>query len=224
MSLPLALRWRELLILLLLICFTTPIFWWTDVDQQLAGVFYQGGEGHSAWALGDWWLWRGLFVYAPKVLGIVALGALVVAVASFALERLKPWQRPALFVALVIALGSGVVVNWVFKDNWGRPRPLHVSEFGGHSDYVPPLQIGDTPHKSFPCGHCSVGYALFSLYFLSRKRKAFFLALALGAGLVMGLSRMAAGGHFISDIFWSGYLMFLVAWLLYYGWYQRGQN
>ncbi|NBV75853.1 MAG: PAP2 family protein, partial [Methylococcaceae bacterium] len=33
--------------------------------------------------------------------------------------------------------------------------------------------------------------------------------------------RMAAGGHFLSDILWSGYLVFLVAYGLYYGWYRR---
>ncbi|MFZ2449158.1 MAG: phosphatase PAP2 family protein [Methylovulum miyakonense] len=224
MPLPLSRRWRELLILLLLMSVTTPIFWLTDLDQRAAALFYQGGDGHSAWAWGDWWLWRGLFAYAPKMLGTVAVGALLLAITSYAVGRLTPWRRPALYVALVIALGSGVVVNWVFKDNWGRPRPLHTSELGGHNDYVPPLQIGGTPHKSFPCGHCSVGYALFALYFLSRKRKAFYFALTLVAAFTMGLSRMAAGGHFISDILWSGYLVFLVAWLLYYGWYERGQD
>jgi membrane-associated PAP2 superfamily phosphatase len=200
---------------------TTPVFWLTDIDQRAAAVFYQANEGHSAWIWGDWWLWRGLFHYAPKLLVATALGALALAVASYALGQLKPLRKPALYVLLVIALGPGVVVNWVFKDHWGRPRPLHITELGGHNDYIPPLKIGDTPHKSFPCGHCSVGYSLFALYFLSRKRKGFYFSLALVAGLTMALSRMAAGGHFLSDILWSGYLVFLVAWLLYYGWYEH---
>ena len=28
-------------------------------------------------------------------------------------------------------VGSGIIANWYFKDQWGRARPVHVSEFGG---------------------------------------------------------------------------------------------
>lgn len=221
MTFPLSRRWRELLILIVLMGISTPLFWLTDLDKQAAAWFYRGGEGESAWTWGDWWLWRGLFAYAPKVLVVAAVGALLVALASLWVARLQAWRKPALYILLVIALGPGVVVNWVFKDNWGRPRPLHVTEFGGHYDYVPPVQIGGTPHKSFPCGHCSVGFALFAGYFLARRRKAVYFSLAVVAGGIMAVSRMAAGGHFLSDFLWSGYLVFLVAWLLYYGWYGR---
>jgi membrane-associated PAP2 superfamily phosphatase len=40
----------------------------------------------------------------------------------------------------------------------------------------------------------------------------------------MGFTRMTSGGHFLSDILWSGYLVFLVAFLLYYGWYNRDSD
>jgi membrane-associated PAP2 superfamily phosphatase len=224
MTLPLSRRWRELSILVLLMVLTTPIFWLTDADQQAAAWFYQPGAGHSAWPFGEWWLWRGLFAYTPKLLVAAAVSALLVVLGSFVVGRWQRWRRPALYILLVIAIAPGLVINLVFKDHWGRPRPLHIAEFGGTNTYIPPLQIGDTPHKSFPCGHCSIGFALFALYFLSRRRKAFYLALTLVAAAIMAVSRMAAGGHFVSDILWSGYLVFLVAWLLYYGWYVRGQS
>lgn len=217
----LILRWRELLILFLMMMATTPLFWLTDVDLQMARLFYQGGDGVLAWSWGNWWLWKGLFIFAPKVLVVIAIGSLLVVLLGYFHKPTGPFRRKAMYVLLVIALGPGLVVNLVFKDHWGRPRPLHITEFGGHNDYVPPLQIADTPHKSFPCGHCSVSYALFAGYFLSRKRKKSLLSLTLVAALLMGVSRMAAGGHFVSDVLWSGYLVFLVAWLLYYGWYVR---
>ena len=28
-------------------------------------------------------------------------------------------------------LGSGIIANWYFKDQWGRARPVHITEFGG---------------------------------------------------------------------------------------------
>jgi membrane-associated PAP2 superfamily phosphatase len=64
----------------------------------------------------------------------------------------------------------------------------------------------------------------FALYFLSRKHKAFYLALTVIFGLTLGLTRMSMGGHFLSDILWSGYLVFFVAWLIYYGWYDRSSH
>jgi membrane-associated PAP2 superfamily phosphatase len=217
-------RWRELLVWLVLVSITTPVFWLTDLDYRVAALFYGSGTGEAAWPLGQWWLWRGLFVYAPSVLVAAAIGALLVAVSSFGWTQLTPLRRPALYILLVIALGPGLMVNLVFKDHWGRPRPLHTSEFGGNYQYIPPLEIGHTKDKSFPCGHCSVGYALFALYFLARKRKALYFALTMAAALALALARMAAGGHFLSDVLWSGYVVFLVAWLVYYGWYGRNSR
>ncbi|MDP2903240.1 MAG: phosphatase PAP2 family protein [Methylovulum sp.] len=215
-------RWLELLALMALISVTTPIFWLTDVDYQVASLFYQPGDGINVWPWKQWWLWDYLFRYATKFAVAIVVGALLIAISSYALPKLIPWRRPAIYIVLVIALGPGLVVNVIFKDHWGRPRPVHISEFGGQYAYVPPLQIGNTPDKSFPCGHCSVAYLFFACYFLSRKRKAFYFLLTLLFALMMALTRLSAGGHFISDILWSGYLVFLVAWLVYYGWYERG--
>ncbi len=214
-------RWYELFILVVLAAITTPIFWLTDADKVAAAWFYRLDGSEVLWPWQHWWLWEWLFKYAPSFTVIGACVALVIALLAQWRLNLKKLQRPALFIMLVIVLGPGMVVNLIFKDHWGRPRPLHITEFGGSYQYVPPLQIGPTEDKSFPCGHCSVGYMFIALYFLSRKRKAFYFALTLVFGLTMGVTRMSAGGHFVSDILWSGYLVFLTGWLLYYGWYCR---
>jgi len=216
-------RWRELIILALLALLSTPFFWLTDLDLQGAALFYRPGDDNAHWPLQEGWLFRMLYRHAFTFATIVAVGALLTAALGYLRPSLKQLQRPALYIFLVIVLGPVVVVNLVFKDHWGRPRPVHVSEFGGPHHYVPPLQIGGTDEKSFPCGHCSVGFAFFSLYFLSRRHKTLYFMLTMAVALTLGLTRMTAGGHFISDILWSGYLVFLVAWLTYYGWYERGQ-
>lgn len=221
MEMKLERRWRELAILLFLACLTTPFFWFTDFDLQAAALFYQPSDENDAWPWQHWWLWQILFRYADAFIRVVAIGALVIAPLGCFLPKLKPIKRPALYIFLVILLGPGLVVNLVFKDHWGRPRPVHVTEFGGQYPYIPPLEIGATGEKSFPCGHCSVSYVFFVLYFLSRKRKLFYFLLTMMLALLMGLTRMSAGGHFISDILWSGYLVFFVSWLVYYGWYNR---
>ena len=45
--------------------------------------------------------------------------------------------RAALFLAVTLALGPGVVTNLIFKDHWGRPRPIDVTEFGGSDRFMP---------------------------------------------------------------------------------------
>lgn len=214
-------RWRELIILLMLICVTTPIFWLTNLDREMASLFYQSGDQTQLWPWKDWWLWHFLYQYANSFINIVVIGVLITIFLGYFLPKFQQVRRPAAYLLLVIALGPGLLVNLVFKDHWGRPRPAHITEFGGQHAYIPPLKMGHTGEKSFTCGHCSVGFAFFALYFLSRKRKSFYLALTLIFGLIMGLARMAAGGHFLSDILWSGYLVFFVSWLIYYGWYDR---
>ncbi len=220
----LELRQRELIVLFGLICFTTPVFWLTNLDWQAAALFYSAGKTGNPWPWRDWWLWDALYRYAPLISASILVGALLVVLLSFVLSSLLAWRKPALYIVMVIALGPGLVVNLVFKDHWGRPRPVHINGFGGQYAYVPPLLKGHTDDKSFPCGHCTIGYMFFALYFLSRKRKRFYLTLSLVFAVMMALARMSAGGHFVSDVLWSGYLVFFVAWMLYYGWYVRQFN
>ncbi len=48
----------ELSCLIVLILITTPIFWLTDLDQQVSSLFYRSSESDSSWPWKDWWLWR----------------------------------------------------------------------------------------------------------------------------------------------------------------------
>lgn len=113
------------------------------------------------------------------------------------------------------------MVNAVFKEYWGRPRPNQVTVFGGEFAYEAPLTMDpSSPGEAFPSGHASMGFYFFALYFIFRGRKkrltawAFILTLIYGFGL--GLVRMAQGGHFVSDVLWSGGFVYLSCALLYY--------
>lgn len=212
---------RELLAVLVLATLTTVLFWFTDLDIRLAGLFYNPKDPGDVWPYQYWWPYKLLYDYAfpfTVCAGVISLGVYVV---SHFHAYTRRFRRRALYILLVIAIGPGVVVNLVFKEHWGRPRPMHVSNFGGQYAYVPPTKFGHTPDKSFVCGHCAVGYTFFVLYFLSQNHKTFYFLLTLVVAWTMGFTRMTSGGHFVSDILWSGYLVFLVAYALYYGWYIR---
>jgi membrane-associated PAP2 superfamily phosphatase len=216
-------RWQELIILLVVAVTTTLLFWFTDLDLKAAALFYHPENTADVWPERHWWLWQILFDYAFKFTVAIGSAALLIFVISHIHDNTQRFRRQALYILLVIAIGPGLVVNLIVKDHWGRPRPVHVVEFGGQYQYIPPLQIGNTPDKSFVCGHCSVASSFIVLYFLAQNYKLLYLALTLVLAWTMGFTRMTSGGHFVSDILWSAYLVFLVAYALYYGWYDRSQ-
>ncbi len=130
-------------------------------------------------------------------------------------QRLKDLRRAALVVALTQLLGAGLLVNAVFKDQWGRARPAQVQEFGGERTFTPAWVVSDQCPKncSFVCGDASVGFGLLAFAFVSRHRRAWFVAGLLTGG-ALGLMRMAQGGHFLSDVVFAFYAMWFTAWAL----------
>ncbi|MCX6285296.1 MAG: phosphatase PAP2 family protein [Bacteroidetes bacterium] len=118
-------------------------------------------------------------------------------------------------------VGPGLIVNLVLKDHTGRPRPREIIEFGGTEKFICICEKGATNEgKSFPCGHCSMGFYLAIPYLFLRSRKKILaysiLALGVGYGIIIGIARMMAGGHFASDVLWAGLLVWLTALIGYH--------
>lgn len=160
---------------------------------------------------------------------VTAIGAALVYLLTFVQKKWKPWRKPSLFLVLTMVVGAGFITHTVLKDHWGRPRPKQVIAFGGtqnfRSVYEPNFFEQPEPSKSFPCGHCTMGFYFFSFIFLGwrlRKPYVIYLGIALTAVLGTGLSitRMAQGGHFFSDVVAAGIVMWLTAflcdWMLYH--------
>ena len=136
---------------------------------------------------------------------------------------LRRHGRAATFFLLAVVLGPGLIVNGVFKENWGRARPAQVQEFGGQKQYTPPLQATDQCSRncSFASGHASIGFVLLALgYAFPRHRRRWFAA-GIALGLLVGLGRMIQGRHFLSDVIFSGLFvtmasMWLNSMMVYY--------
>lgn len=158
---------------------------------------------------------------------ILAVVSLLLFLLSFIYPYWKKWRPFLLLPLLTITMGAGIIVS-SFKDHWGRPRPRQIEEFGGKQQFRPfyqPNFLQESEElKSFPSGHCSMGFLFFSLIFMgkrARHRGLFWIAIVstIVLGLLLGYTRMAQGGHFFSDVILSAAVMWWTAlfsdWFLF---------
>ena len=118
-------------------------------------------------------------------------------------------RRAATFLLLVLMIGPGLIVN-TLKDTWGRARPIAVEEFGGEKHFTAALvPSSQCPRNcAFTSGHAAFGFWWMAVAFVDRRRRGMWLALGLGLGLGIGLLRIAQGGHFLSDVLFSGWIVY----------------
>jgi len=99
------------------------------------------------------------------------------------------------------------------KDHLHRPRPIHLTEFGGTSDFRPWYRFDGDCKKNcgFASGEAASGFWMVAPALLAPPPLQ---APAVAAALVFGLGasalRMAFGGHFLSDVLFGGLISLLV--------------
>ncbi len=127
----------------------------------------------------------------------IALTALCLLMAGV----LSSQRRWVMAVGAIVAQGGGGIINEVLKQTIQRPRPLGAQAYlYGHS-------------WSFPSGHAMgslIGYgflcyAVVVCWSSSRNTRNVAIALASTLILAIGISRLALGVHYISDVIggWS---------------------
>ena len=125
--------------------------------------------------------------------------------------------RDLAYLLLVLALGPGLIVNGLLKEQWGRARPVNCVDFGGAQVFTPAFVVSDQGGKSFSSGHAagSAYWVVVALVLARGPRRRYWLGLAIGYSLLVAWARLAAGGHFFSDILVSWFILALLAWGLY---------
>lgn len=209
----------ELIALILLAVGTIILFTSTNLDISSLHPFYQQSFS-DPWSRGNEPLWSLLYRSAPWVTGSLAVVGTVLVVIGLLRDGSKNVRVYGFFILLCVAIGPGLIVNVALKDHWGRPRPRQIIEFGGKFTYVQPLVPSAARGKSFPCGHCSVGYLYAVGWWVWRRRHPRWAVISLVVGLtlgtLLGLGRMATGAHFLSDAVWSALIALSIAHILYY--------
>lgn len=145
------------------------------------------------------------------ILGLTAAAWLA---GRMGLRRFRtPSGRAVLFLALSLALGPGLLVNTVFKDNSHRPRPVQTQQFGGAWEFRPWYRFDGQCLRncSFVSGEASSAFWTLAPALLTPPPVQ---PVAVAASLVFGTAvaalRMAFGGHYLSDSLISALITILL--------------
>lgn len=128
-----------------------------------------------------------------------------------------------LYLLAALAIGPGLVVNLVLKDNWGRARPYDVIQFGGASAFTPAFVLSGECHNNcaFVSGHAAMGFYFIAFGFLCRRHRSLVVLLAGIYGTVVGLVRILQGGHFLSDVVFAFFIIHALSAVLYWIMFER---
>ncbi len=112
----------------------------------------------------------------------------------------REWTR--IFLAMLLALMLAGIAGTVIKRTMPRARPsVHADARWGGSRF-------SSKYHSFPSGHVSASTAFFGVLLIARRRMGIaFLAIP----VLIGLSRMYIGAHYLSDVVCAAVLGMLCA-------------
>ncbi len=187
-----------------------------EIDLEFSRLFYRPGEGFI-W--GDTLLVQLLYKSAPIIVFLFVISTVYYGIRT--LWRVRSFHPQHyiqhIYLTLVCLLGPGFMVHTVLKNHIGRARPIEILEFGGSSYFTPAFMVSNQcwQNCSFVSGHAAVGYMIFGIAYLYQgKARLYWQILATFLGSFIGLARVAQGGHFLSDVVFSGVFVFLTAYLL----------
>lgn len=204
---------------------------WAFIGFGLAALF-TSFPGIDLWfaklfIVDDGFLWAGTPTghffkeFINKLTNLLGMAVFLPLVASFwpvFANVLKPFRVGLIYLAVTLLAGPGLVVNALLKEFWGRARPQDVMELGGDHFFTPAFLVTDQcqTNCSFVSGDAAIAYSLFAFaLLLPQPMRAPAARLALLFGFLIGLTRMAQGKHFLSDIVMPGVFVVLISLFFY---------
>lgn len=209
---------RQHLDLLVLFVIGALLVAFPQLDLAIAGFFYDPFDGFY---LRTNPVVRFVFKSVDYVTWTIGVGLVLFVIAAWTFWRYRDYclrqRRAALYLLLVLIVGPGLLVNTLFKDQWGRARPSQIEQFGGEKQFTRAAIPTDQCEKncSFVSGHASVGFFFLAVAFVWPRRRILWLAVGTGMGLGIGFVRMLQGGHFFSDVIFCGIVVYLTARILH---------
>lgn len=200
--------------------FCTLLVIFPEIDIAVSGRFFEQGVGFK-YKNHD--IAVGIFKLVPSMTKLW-VGGLVVFI-TYKIVSLRNAKQalkiPAIFLIISAMMGPGLAINYVLKENWGRARPNVVTEFGGDKKFTRAGAISDQckSNCSFSSGHASMGYHFTSLAWvvpIYLQNITFIVTFLFGT--MVGVGRVAQGGHFLSDITFSFLITMIINHAIYGFW------
>ncbi len=190
----------------------------SQLDLTVSHLFFRDAAAYPDQVLGFWLAQSPLLRFICKAVDVVSRLALLSSILIFVLYLFKKNAR-AFYAAIVLfslMAGPLYMVNGVFKEEWGRARPNTVEQFSGAKKFTAAWQMtNQCEHNcAFTSGHAAAGFALCVGFFVSRRKVWLPAGIALGASI--GLVRIVMGAHFLSDIIFSFFLVFISSAIVTY--------
>ncbi|MEQ3693861.1 MAG: lipid A 4'-phosphatase [Thalassolituus sp.] len=192
-----------------------------SIDLAVSGLFYDHNTGE--WAaknspVGD--SIYGIFRYIPFFLVPVLLFTVISGFIPGGID--KSLRKIWVFLLVTLLAGPGILVHSVFKEGFDRARPKNVEQFDGRKTFTPAFVINDTCNKgcnSFVSGHAAMGFWFMTLGWMLGRR---WFWSGVAVGVVLSISRITQGGHFLSDTLFAGYVCYFTFRIL--GWWILGKS
>lgn len=198
-----------------------------DLDLAISRPFYDPDKHdfplrfvRALYLLRDGAQWAVAAIAAPAALALLVKLILT-------RRRMLISARAVVFLLSTLALGPGLLVNVILKDNWSRSRPIDVPQFGGDERFTPWWDPrGKCPKNcSAVAGEASGAFWTLAPAALTPPQwRPLAYAGAIVFGAAVGGLRVAFGGHFFTDVVFAGVLIFLVVWCVHgllYRWRTR---
>ena len=203
-------------ILATMLALSIIFFLFPNIDITVSGLFF-GQDGSFLASEQDWFI----YFVRKMILPLLALLVFFIPIAAAVKQYIygekilnKP-LRDWTFLFSCLVLGTGVIVNSIFKSFWGRARPNDTLVFGGEQPFTIPWLNVDycETNCSFVSG--DVSFFTLSLAILLIFNKQTWNIFAYSAIILISLLRIMEGDHFLSDTIMSFIITYLVIRALY---------
>ena len=177
-----------------------------QIDLYVASLFYDG----ESFPLKNSWLEQLIYHSIRPIIIIFLLASITLFIYNFFTKKsiLNLNAKVLLYLILVLGVAPGIIVNGILKPNWGRPRPIETTNFGGKMVFTPAFIPTKQDGYSFSSGHAAATFSLIGFVILA-SRKRFWMSIVLIYAAIMGVARMSAGGHFLSDVVTSFFIVYI---------------
>lgn len=186
-------------------------------DLDVAGLFFNADGKFTDASSQTLNAIRGGLYWVPRLLAIPPIILLVLKL-IFPAWRMPIAHSVVIYLVASLVIGPGLVANVALKENWGRPRPYQVEQFGGTAHFQPWWRSSSECSRncSFVSGEASLAFWLVAPASLAPPQ---WRPIAMGGAVVYGATvggmRMMFGRHFLTDVLFSGVITIAVAMVLY---------